>query len=183
LVETAARLLVLLSVFPLVSSTAIIASAAAVDEPGRACSDHSDTLLAPDDPHELNLPANAIAQIVILIPPLPPGPAPPAAVAPGTARRPVALLPLYVSFAALQVADLRSTLSTLDAGGREGNPVLGGLRSPSALVGLKTGLVAGTTYAVERLRKRSPRTAVVLMIALDSAYAAVVAHNFMVAQH
>jgi hypothetical protein len=166
LVELVARLLISLSIVLLLSSTAIVARAAAID-----------------DPPESTLPANAIAQTFALIPPLPAGPTTPSPVAPGTGKRPAALLPLYVSFAALQVADIRSTLSALDTGNREGNPVFDGLRSPSAMVALKTGVAAGTTFAVERLRKRNPRTAVVLMIALNSAYAAIVAHNYAIAQH
>jgi hypothetical protein len=166
MVERVARFLIFLSIVSLLSSTAIVARAAALD-----------------DPPESNLPANAIAQLFALLPPLPAGPAPPPAVAPGTGKRPAALLPLYITFAALQVADVRSTLGALDTGGREGNPAFAGLRSPSAMVALKTGVAAGTTYAVERLRKRSPGTAVVLMIALNSAYAAIVAHNYAIAQH
>src|SRR6202035_4754350 len=99
--------------------------------------------------------------------------------APESARRPAALLPLYVSFTALQFADVHSTLSARDAGGREGNPVFTGLRSTAGMLAVKSGLALGTTYAVERLRKRSPRTAVVLMAALNSAYAGIVAHNYV----
>ena len=105
-------------------------------------------------------------------------------VATGTAGRPATLLPLYISFTALQIADVHATLGALAAGNREGNPVFTGLRSPAAMLGIKTGLVVGTIYAVEQLRKKKPRTAVVLMIALNSAYAGVVAHNYAIlAQH
>jgi hypothetical protein len=108
----------------------------------------------------------------------------PPAVATGSARRPPALLPLYISFTALQLADVHTTLGALAAGDREGNPVFSGLQSPAAMLGVKTALAVGTIYAVERLRKKKPRTAVVLMIALNSAYAGVVAHNYgILAQH
>jgi hypothetical protein len=163
-VEVARRVLVYLTMVPLILSMAAVARA------------------APDDP-DTNLPAAAIPTVSIaqgfaLIHPSPAEPAP----APRPAKRPAALLPLYVSFTALQFADVHSTLSALDAGGREGNPVFVGFRSPAGMLAVKAGLALGTTYAVERLRKRSPRTAVVLMIALNSTYAGVVAHNYAVAR-
>jgi hypothetical protein len=165
-VEVARRVLVYLTMVPLILSMAAVARA------------------APDDP-DTNLPALAIptasiAQGFALIHPSPAEP-PASTAAPGPAKRPAALLPLYVSFTALQFADVHSTLSALDAGGREGNPVFVGFRSPAGMLAVKAGLALGTTYAVERLRKRSPRTAVVLMIALNSAYAGIVAHNYAVA--
>jgi hypothetical protein len=108
----------------------------------------------------------------------------PPAVATGTARRPPALVPLYISFAALQFADVRTTLGALAAGDREGNPVFTGIRSPAAMLGLKTAMAVGTIYVVEQLRKKKPKTALVLMIALNSAYAGIVAHNYgILAEH
>ena len=128
------------------------------------------------NPPAAAVPATAIAQSFAPIDPS--STEPPPTAPPGPAKRPAALLPLYVSFTALQFADVHSTLRALDAGGREGNPVFAGLRSPAGMLAVKAGLALGTTYAVERLRKRSPRTAVVLMVALNSAYAAIVAHNY-----
>ena len=167
MVEVAGRLLVYLTLVPLILSSASIARAAA------------------DDP-ETNLPsaalpATSIPQSLVLIHPSPIE-LPAFTAAPESARRPPALLPLYVSFTALQFADVHSTLSARAAGGLEGNPVFTGLRSPAGMVAVKAGLAVGTTYAVERLRKRSPRTAVVLMIALNSTYAGIVAHNYAVAR-
>jgi hypothetical protein len=169
-VELAGRLLVYLTMVPVILSTGTIARASALA----------------DEPAGTNLPATAlpsaaIAQSFALIHPSP-ATAPASAAAPVPAKRPAALLPLYVSFTALQFADVYSTLSALDAGGREGNPVFAGLRSPAGMLAVKAGLALGTTYAVERLRRRSPRTAVVLMIALNSAYAGIVAHNYAVAR-
>jgi hypothetical protein len=169
MVELARRLLVYLTMVPLILSTATVARAA-----------------SPIDGPETNLPAAmlpgaSIAQSFTLIDPSPAElPAPTAE--PRRAKRPAALLPLYVSFTALQFADVHSTLRARDAGGGEGNPVFTGLRSPAGMLAVKAGLAFGTTYAVERLRKRSPRTAVVLMIALNSAYAGIVAHNYAVAR-
>ena len=169
MVELAGRLLVYLTIVPLILSTATIARAA-----------------SPIDDPDTNLPAAvlqgvSIAQSFTLIDPSSAG-ATASMVAPRATKRPAALLPLYVSFTALQFADVHSTLSARAAGGLEGNPVFTGLRSPAGMVAVKTGLALGTTYAVERLRKRSPRTAVVLMIALNSTYAGIVAHNYAVAR-
>jgi hypothetical protein len=171
MVELAARQLVYLAIVPLILSTATLARAAS-------------GLL--DDPPETNVPAAALpaASIAQSFPVIVPSPAelPASTAAQGPAKRPAALLPLYVSFTALQFADVHATLRALDAGGREGNPVFAGLRSPAGMLAVKAGLALGTTYAVERLRKKSPRTAVVLMIALNSAYAGIVAHNYAVAR-
>jgi hypothetical protein len=168
MVALAARLVVYLAIVPFILSTATRAAALG------------------DDPVETNppavaLPATSIAQSFALIHPSPTE-LPAFTAAPESGRRPAALLPLYVSFTALQLADVHATLSALNAGGREGNPVFTGIRSPAAMLAVKSGLALGTTYAVERLRKRSPRTAVVLMAALNSAYAGIVAHNYVIAR-
>src|SRR5580693_4441768 len=89
------------------------------------------------NPPAAAVPATAIAQSFA---PIDPAPAEP----PGPAKRPAALLPLYVSFTALQFADVQSTLRALDAGGREGNPVFAGLRSPAGMLAVKAGLALGT---------------------------------------
>jgi hypothetical protein len=94
--------------------------------------------------------------------------------------RPPALAPLYVSFAALQILDIHSTLRAPDFGAREGNPLVGGLlASPAAFVASKAAVTTGLIYVSERLRKRHPRTAVLMMIGLNSAYAVVVARNYI----
>src|SRR6266540_1122289 len=77
----------------------------------------------------------------------------PPAVAP---RRPSVLIPLYASFATLQVLDAHTTLSAIDRGAEEVNPLLGGVaRSPARLVAVKTGLVVGTIVMSERLWKQN----------------------------
>jgi len=94
-------------------------------------------------------------------------------------RRPGALVPLYISFAALQALDIHSTLRAPAYGGREANPVVDGmLGSPAAFVAAKAGVTAAVCVASERLWKRNKAAAIVTMIALDSAYAAIVAHNY-----
>lgn len=97
------------------------------------------------------------------------------------AARPRGLLPLYVSFASLQVLDIASTRYAVDHGAREANPVLAGLAdSTPALVAVKAGSTAAIIYLTERLRKRHPVAAVLLMVGLNAGYASIVAHNYSV---
>jgi uncharacterized protein DUF5658 len=97
------------------------------------------------------------------------------------AHRPSALVPLYVSFATLQGLDIHSTLRATEFGGREANPIVGGmLGSPAAFVAAKVGMTASIYFVSERLWKRHKTAAVLTMIALNSTYGAVVAHNYAV---
>jgi hypothetical protein len=90
---------------------------------------------------------------------------------------------LIVSFGALQMLDAHSTAKALSAGGREANPVMAGLASNrTALFAVKAGTAAATAYFAERLSRKHPRRALVLMAVLNSAYAGIVAHNYRVAR-
>ena len=94
------------------------------------------------------------------------------------------LVPLYVSFATLQALDAHSTLRALNAGATEANPIVAGVAGrPVALVAMKAGVAASTIYLVEKVRVKSRRAALVLMAALNSAYAAIVAHNYRGGPH
>jgi uncharacterized protein DUF5658 len=74
--------------------------------------------------------------------------------------RPAVLTPLYVSFAALQLLDIHSTLRAPDFGAREANPLVTGLlASPAAFVATKAVVTTSLIYMSERLRRRHPRTA------------------------
>jgi hypothetical protein len=56
--------------------------------------------------------------------------------------------------------------------------VIGGLAAhPGVLIAAKAGVAAGTVYLSERLWKKNRAAAVVLMVALNGAYAAIVANN------
>lgn len=89
------------------------------------------------------------------------------------------LVPLYASFATLQMLDAHSTLRAVRAGGVEQNPMLRGIADkPVAMVALKAGVAASTIALAEKVRGRSRVGAIVLMAALNSAYAAVVVHNY-----
>jgi hypothetical protein len=102
---------------------------------------------------------------------------------PAAAPRPAILMPLYVSFAALQVLDITSTRSALAGGGVEGNPIMGGVvGSPVAMTAVKLGAAAGIVFLSEKVRKRNPVAAVVMMVGMNSAYAMVVSRNYAIAR-
>ena len=93
--------------------------------------------------------------------------------------RPAALPALYISFAVLQGLDAHSTLTAVSAGGREVNPAVRGLvTQPASFVGAKIAATAGTLYLTERLWKKHRTAAVVLMVAVNTAYGVIVAHNY-----
>lgn len=97
-------------------------------------------------------------------------------------KRPSLLVPMYVSFAALQALDYRSTTRAIESGaGREGNPVMAPIvGNRAAFIAVKAATAAGTIWAGEKLWKRNRTAAVVLMGAMNGAIAGVVAHNMSV---
>ncbi len=103
----------------------------------------------------------------------------PAFVAASPARRPLALIPLYSAFAALQAADVHSTTQALRQGGTELNPLMGGVAgSPKGLVAVKLATTFTTIAATELLWRSHPRAAVIAMAIITSGYGFVVAHNY-----
>ena len=97
-----------------------------------------------------------------------------------TGRGPL-LTALYASFLTLQVADVHSTIRALDRGARETNPLMGPfVDNRPAFVAFKLGTAAGAVFMVERLRRHNRVAAILAMVAIDSAYATVVAHNYRV---
>jgi hypothetical protein len=98
-------------------------------------------------------------------------------------ERPAALLPLYIAFAGLQAIDAHSTLSAVDAGARETNPVVRGVaRNPAGMFVLKSATVVGVVVLTEKLWPHNRTAAVLTMLALNSAYATIAAHNYRTAQ-
>jgi hypothetical protein len=90
---------------------------------------------------------------------------------------------LYASFATLQALDAHSTLEAIRRGGAEANPFMRGVAArPAALVAIKAGTAAATVMLAEKLSKRNPVASVLMMTALNSAYATIVAHNYQVAR-
>jgi hypothetical protein len=95
--------------------------------------------------------------------------------------RPASLIPLYVSFAAVQGLDFHSTYHGIERGGREANPLLGGVvGSPAAFAAVKAGATVGTIYLAEKLWKRNRKAAIITMIGANIAYGAIASHNYSV---
>ena len=98
-------------------------------------------------------------------------------------RRPKALIPLYISLAALQWSDAVSTRRGLEAGAREANPLMAPIvGSTAGLLALKAGVSATTIYATERLWKQNRKAAVLMLVITNAGYAAVVSHNLAIAR-
>jgi hypothetical protein len=94
-------------------------------------------------------------------------------------QRPRALVPLYVSFAALQGLDVHSTTRALRNGAVEANPLMKGLAgNPVALSAVKGAGAAGVIYASEKIWKKNKVAAVVFMVAANAGLAFVVQHNY-----
>ena len=97
--------------------------------------------------------------------------------------RPAPLVPLYVAFVGLQALDVHSTFSALEGGAREANPMVrSALGNPAGLFLLKAGTAAGVVLVTEKLWRRNRTAAVITMIALNSAYATIAAHNYRTVQ-
>jgi hypothetical protein len=91
---------------------------------------------------------------------------------------------MYVSFAALQIMDAVSTRQALNNGAREANPALGAVaKNSAAMFAVKAGTAAATTFFAEKLAKKHPRRAAIVMAVLNVGYAAVVMHNYRVARN
>lgn len=94
-------------------------------------------------------------------------------------ERPRALAPLYVSFVALQAMDADSTIRSVRAGRVEANPLLRPAAGNAAMMlTVKAASTAGTIYAVEKLWKRNRTAAVIVMVAVNVGYAAIVSSNY-----
>jgi hypothetical protein len=94
-------------------------------------------------------------------------------------ERPRLLVPLYISFAGLQALDAHSTIKALDHGYVEANPlVAASTRNRAAFVAMKVAVTASVIVGAERLWPRHRVAAVVAILAVNGAYAAIVAHNY-----
>ena len=89
---------------------------------------------------------------------------------------------LYASTAIMQGLDVHSTMAVLKHGGGEANPLMGGLvKNKAAFIGVKAAVAAGTILAARQIGKRNKVAAIVTLVAINSAYAFVVQHNYRVA--
>jgi hypothetical protein len=97
-------------------------------------------------------------------------------------RRPSLLPALYATNIALQALDAHSTVTALNRGAREANPLMTGVvDNRGALLAVKVGAAASTIYFAEKLWRRNRVAAIALMAAVNGVSAIVVAHNYRVA--
>lgn len=90
---------------------------------------------------------------------------------------------LYVSTAVLQGLDMHSTLMAFKAGGIEANPVMAGVtKNQAGFLAAKAAVATSTILATRQLAKRSKVAAIVTLVAVNSAYAMIVRHNYNVAR-
>jgi hypothetical protein len=89
---------------------------------------------------------------------------------------------LYTTTAIVQGLDAHSTLKAIHAGATERNPMMTPFTAhPPAFVALKAGAAAGLIFAGRRLARHSKLQAAIALIAIDSTYAIIAAHNYRVA--
>jgi hypothetical protein len=96
-----------------------------------------------------------------------------------TPKRPAALMPLYLSFGALQLIDVHSTSRALRSGAVEANPIMKPFAGSSAsLITVKAAGAAVAIFASESLWKRNRAAAIAFMVAANSGMAWVAQHNY-----
>ena len=92
------------------------------------------------------------------------------------------LTSLYATTAVVQVLDVHSTLLALKAGAVEGNPLMAGVvNNRGAFLATKAAVAASTILAARQIAKKSRIGAIVTMVAVNSAYAMIVRHNYSLA--
>ena len=93
------------------------------------------------------------------------------------------LTSLYASTAVMQALDMHSTLQAFKAGAVEGNPLMAGIaNNRGAFLATKAAVAASTIFAARKMAKRNKVAAVVTMVAINSAYAMIVNHNYKLAR-
>lgn len=91
----------------------------------------------------------------------------------------LALHSLYVTTATVQMLDVHSTVQAMSRGAVEANPLMAGLvQHRGAFVAAKAGVAAMTIYAARHLARSNKAGAIVAMVAINSAYAMIVANNY-----
>ncbi len=90
---------------------------------------------------------------------------------------------LLVSTVVMQALDVHSTYSALGRGAAEANPLMAGLAgNPAAVVATPAAVATATVLAVRHVGKRNKVAAIATLVAINSAYALVVDHNYRVAR-
>ena len=89
---------------------------------------------------------------------------------------------LYVTTAVMQALDVHSTLSALNNGAIEANPLMTQVSKNKAMfIALKAGVTVSTVMAARNMSRRNKVAAVATLLAINSAYALVIHHNYKVA--
>ena len=90
---------------------------------------------------------------------------------------------LLASTVVMQALDVHSTYQALGRGAVEANPIMAGAtRNRTAFIATKAAVAAATVLAVNRVGKRNKVAAIATLVAINSAYAFVVDHNYRVAR-
>ncbi len=90
---------------------------------------------------------------------------------------------LLVSTVVMQALDVHSTYRALGQGAVEANPLMAGLAgNKAAFMATKTAVATATVLAARQMGKRNKVAAIATLVAINSAYAAVVDHNYRVAR-
>ena len=93
------------------------------------------------------------------------------------------LASLLVSTVMMQALDVHSTFQALDRGGVEANPVMAPLAgNRGAFIATKAAVATATVLAARHLGKRNKVAAIATLVAVNSAYALVIDHNYRVAR-
>lgn len=93
------------------------------------------------------------------------------------------MVPLYATTAVMQALDVHSTLQAFKGGAVEGNPIMAGIAAHKPLfVAVKSAVAVGTIMAVRSIAKRHKVRAIVALVAMNSAYALIVSHNYKLAR-
>lgn len=89
---------------------------------------------------------------------------------------------LYVSTAVMQALDVHSTLTAFGAGASEANPLMAQVtKNPYAFIAVKAGVATSTIMAARSMSRHNKVAAIATLVAINSAYALIVQHNYKVA--
>ena len=90
---------------------------------------------------------------------------------------------LYATTATMQMMDVRSTLTAFKNGAVEANPMMSGIvKNKAAFIAFKAGIAASTIWSAHSMAKRNKVGAILMLAAVNSAYAIIVNHNYQVAR-
>ncbi len=91
---------------------------------------------------------------------------------------------LYASTFTMQALDVHSTLKAFGAGAVEANPLMTDVtKNKLAFVALKAGIATSTVLAAHNMARTNKVAAVMTLVAINSAYAMIVDHNYKVARN